>query len=91
MALISNLFIAFVAISILLTVQVQGDCDSVDKITQMVQQDRGAIGDFLHSVGCSIKNGAKVVGDTVKDGYDYVKEKVSPTPTLEDRAKDLFN
>lgn len=91
MALISNLFIAFVAVSVLLSVQVQGDCDAVDKITQAVQQDRGAFSDFIHSVGCSIKNGAKAVGDTVKDGYNYVKEKISPTPTLEDRIKDIAN
>lgn len=91
MALISNLFIAFVAVSILLSVQVKGDCDAVDKITQTVQQDRGAFAEFIHSVGCGIKNGAKAVGDTVKDGYNYVKEKIAPTPTLEDRAKDFLN
>lgn len=91
MALISNLFIAFVAVSILMSVQVQGDCDTIDKITQTVQQDRGAFSDFIHSVGCGIKNGAKAVGDTVKDGYNYVKEKISPTPTIEDRVKDYVN
>lgn len=87
MALISNLFIAFVAVSILLSVQVQGDCDALDDIKQTIKQDRGVFGDFIHSVGCGFKNGAKAVGDTVKDGYNYVKEKFQPTPTVEDRLK----
>lgn len=91
MALISNLFIAFVAVSILMSVQVKADCGTIDKIKQTVQPERGAFSEFIHSVGCGIQNGAKAVGDSVKDGYNYVKEKISPTPTLEDRVKDYVN
>lgn len=91
MALIGNSFVAFVAISLLLTLQVQGECNTMGQIPQMNQKDIGAYGEFMQSLECGIEKSVKTVGDTLKDGYDYLKKKISPTPTLEDRVKNFVN
>lgn len=59
-----------------------------------IQRKRGKFADFFHKVGCGIKKGAKAVKETVKDGYDYVKDKISPTtpkPNIIDSAINTFS
>lgn len=61
------------------------DCD----YPNLEMTERGKVADFFHKVGCGIKKGAKKVGTAVKDGYDYVKDKISPTtpkPSIVDSA-----
>lgn len=90
MGLFCNVFIAVVALS-MLSMHVNADCDAVDQLKQSVTKERGPVADWFHDVGCSIKKGAQAVSDSVKDGYNYVKEKIAPEPTLEDRAKNYLN
>lgn len=51
------------------------DCD----YPNVEMTERGKFADFFYKVGCGIEKGANAVKETVKDGYNYIKGKISPT------------
>lgn len=66
------------------------DCD----YPNVEMTERGKVADFFHKVGCGIKKGAKAVKESVKDGYHYVKDKISPTtpkPSIIESAIDAVS
>lgn len=63
-----------------ITDRVEGHCER-RTIEQMdgnePDHEHSKVSKVLLTVGCGIKTGVKVVSDTVKDGYRYLKEKIS--------------
>lgn len=49
------------------------DCDKPEN----EQMERGAVGKVFHSALCGVKGAAKSVTSSVKNGYHYVKNKLS--------------
>lgn len=86
----NGLTILLLSVGILLVFtpqNVRGECDCDNPNVEM--SERGKVADFLHTVGCGFKKGAKAVKDTVQDGYKYVKNKIAPTtpkPSVIDTA-----
>lgn len=56
---------------------VHGHCDR-NKIEEPTEhKDRGKVSKFLHSVGCGLYDGVKVLSEGVKSGYGFLKGKIS--------------
>lgn len=59
------------------------DCDKPEN----EQKERHGVGKFFHSTLCGVKGAAKSVTDTVKDGYRYVKNKLSSSGSESSRPE----
>lgn len=74
-----SLTISVVSVCVLLlavmTPAARAECDC-DK-PEAEQKERGAVGQFFHGALCKVKGATKSVTNTVKDGYHYVKNKLS--------------
>lgn len=81
--------VTFIALSIsaLLLITSNGvngecSCDDDDHMTE-----HGKLSEFIHKVGCGLKEGAKIVKNTVQDGYKFVKNKVtSKSKTIDENV-----
>lgn len=64
-------------------VRAECDCDKPDT------GDRSGVSKFFHNVGCGIKSGAKTVAESVKDGYTYVKTKITPGEKTQSPSEEI--
>lgn len=53
------------------------DCDKPEN----EQKERHGVSKFFHNTLCGVKGAAKSVSNTVKDGFNYVKNKLSSSDT----------
>lgn len=59
------------------------DCDKPEN----EQKDRNGVGKFFHSALCGVKGAARTVTNSVKDGYHYVKNKLSSSGSETSRSE----
>lgn len=59
------------------------DCDKPEN----EQQERHGVGKFFHSAICGVKGAARTVTTSVKDGYQYVKNKLSSSGSESSRSE----
>lgn len=71
-----------VSVCVLLVVtpaRAECDCDKPEN----EQKERSGVTKFFHDTVCGVKTVAKSVGESVKDGYKFVKGKLTPESKTE--------
>lgn len=71
--------LVIVSVCVLLVItpaKAECDCEKPDS-----ENTRTGVDKFFHSTLCGVKGAAKTVGEKVKGGYNYVKNKLSPETT----------
>lgn len=62
------------------------DCDKPEE----EQKERHGVSKFFHNTLCGVKGAARSVSNTVKDGYHYVKNKLSSSKSEHDSTRTEF-